>query len=111
MVTKRFRWVNGKPRSYNAEIAERNDRMPLTRAIDAVYRNYNCRRHGITRKAVRQVLERHWDGEWHHVGPYAHRCNYYDTKLFRSQLRELLNTRDSRKATRRNGKSLCGAST
>ena len=99
-MSRRFRWVNGKPRSVNAEIAEQNGRMPLTRAIDAVYRTYNCRKHRVTRRAVRQILESHWDGEWHHVGPYAHSCGYYETKLFRSQLRELLKTRGNRKAIR-----------
>jgi hypothetical protein len=74
----------------NAEIAEREGRMPITRAIDAVYRNYNWRRHGITRKAVRELLERHWDGEWHHVGPYAHEVGYFDTRLSFGQLRQLL---------------------
>jgi hypothetical protein len=86
MGWRRRRWVNGKPRSMNAEIAEREGRMPLTRAVDAVYRNYNCRRHRITRKAVRELLESHWDGEWHHVGPYAHEIGYYNTRLSFGQL-------------------------
>ena len=86
----RRRWVNGKPRSINAEIAERVGKLPLTRAVDAVYRNYNCRKHGITRKVVRSVLEESWDGQWHHVGPYAHEIAYYDTRLSIGQLRQML---------------------
>lgn len=90
---RRRRWVNGRPRSRNAEIAERNGKMPITRAVDQVYRQYNCRRHRITRRAVRECLEKHWDGEWHHVGPYAHETDYYNTRLSVGQMRELLASR------------------
>jgi hypothetical protein len=93
MGWKRRRWVNGRSRSMNADIAEREGRMPLTHAVDAVYGNYNCRRHRITRKAVRELLERHWGGEWHHVGPYAYEVAYFDTGLSFGQLRLLLCTR------------------
>lgn len=96
MAWRRWRWVNGKARSMNAEIAERSGKLPLTRAVDTVYHSYNCRRHGITRKVVRSLLESNWDGEWHHVGPYAHEINYFNTHLSFGQLRELLEAKKNR---------------
>lgn len=61
-------------RSYNAMEAENGGRYPLTRAIEVVRREAN-----VTAKAAREALTTTFDGEWHHVGKFASRVDYYDT--------------------------------
>lgn len=65
----------GRGRSLRALEAEDNDRLPLTRAIPVV-----AKRAGVTQKVARAALEATHDGEWHHVGKYAGRCDYYDVE-------------------------------
>jgi hypothetical protein len=61
-------------RSYNAELAESVERFPLTRAISVVALKY-----GVTKKIARFALEFTGTSEWHHVGKFANRVDYYDT--------------------------------
>lgn len=60
-------------RSYNAMEAKRAGRMPLTRAA-----KYVAAEAGVTQKAAKVALQAVHDGEWHHVGKYATRVDYYD---------------------------------
>lgn len=64
-------------RSYNAECAEEEGRYPLIRACEAMAQKYS-----IKKTVARVLLEEFYaDGEqeWHHVGKYANKVNYYDT--------------------------------
>lgn len=63
-------------RSFNAEVAESEGRFPLTRAVPILARKLS-----ITQRKARAYLE--WKGtcEWHHVGKYANRVDYYDTNV------------------------------
>jgi len=63
---------HGERRSLAAREAEADERMPLTRAAQAVRRETGC-----TLVVARDALRRTHDGEWHHVGKYAARCDYY----------------------------------
>ena len=69
------RYRNGYSRSANAEYAESGGKYPLTRAIKAVREEFPQARV----KFVKRLLEDSHDGEWHHVGKYANRVNYYST--------------------------------
>jgi hypothetical protein len=53
--------------------AEAEGKLPLTRAIGPLARVL-----GITRGQARDLLLEAGPSEWHHVGKYAARCNYYD---------------------------------
>jgi hypothetical protein len=75
MRTTWARYGNGYSRSINAETAEEDGRLPLTRAIPIV-----ARAAGVTRAAARAALLATHDGEWHHVGRYAARVPYYSTE-------------------------------
>lgn len=48
--------------------------MPLSRAKQAVAAEHNC-----TQAVAAAALALLHDGEWHHVGKYAARCDYFDT--------------------------------
>jgi hypothetical protein len=87
------RYGGGFSRSVNAEKAESQGRLPLTRAVDAVYQRYHCRGR-IPRRVIRSFLEQSWEGEWHHVGKYAARVPYYDTTLSFGKLRRLVSMRN-----------------
>jgi hypothetical protein len=75
MRTRRFRaYGNGSySRSLNAESAEADGRMPMTRAIPVV-----AQAAGITQAEARRALVASHDGEWHHVSKFANRVDYYD---------------------------------
>lgn len=64
---------NSYSRSYNASNAEADERFPLTRAARFL---------GISVKAFKSGCEyaKYTTSEWHHVGKYANRVDYYDTK-------------------------------
>jgi hypothetical protein len=60
-------------RSLNANDAEIEGRLPLTRAIPAVAHYAGC-----TRKEARTALRKTHEGEWHHTGMLGRAANYYD---------------------------------
>lgn len=68
-----YRRNDSYSRSYNATEAESESRYPLTRAIAAVRSQA-----GVSVKDARAALVAAHDGEWHHVGKFASRVNYYD---------------------------------
>ena len=72
---------DGFGRSEQAREAEREGKAPLTRAAKkvAIYA-------GITQVLARQHLLALGPCEWHHVGLYAHKTDYYD---WRKMLRQL----------------------
>lgn len=72
MVATFFR--KGRGRSLNALDAERDGRMPLTRAAQVIRSDYGC-----TIAVAKIALNLLHDGEWHHVGKYATEVKYYDT--------------------------------
>ncbi len=63
-------------RSFNAEVAEIEGRMPLSRAKKIV-----AAEHGCTQTVAACALELIHDGEWHHVGKFATEVAYHDTTL------------------------------
>ena len=69
-----IRQGNGK--SYNARVAEADGKMPLTHAVRVVAANL-----GITQASSRRLLKLVGPCEWHHVGMYARRIDYYDTNI------------------------------
>jgi hypothetical protein len=69
----------GFGRSQNAYAAEEEERFPLTRA--AAYLGLNVRAFIQGCLAVNAYPSR----EWHHVGAYGARVNYYDTRWLRRQ--------------------------
>lgn len=73
MVATFFR--HGRGRSVNAQNAENDGRMPLTRAAAAVKTWLGC-----TLPVAKAALELLHDGEWHHVGKFAKEVNYYDSE-------------------------------
>lgn len=58
-------------RSQNAENAEEEGRLPLTRAIPVL-----AKRAGVTRKIAKEALKATHNGEWHHTG-CKYRCTEY----------------------------------
>jgi hypothetical protein len=65
--------------------------MPLTRAIDAVYASLECKKHGVSRRKVREFLEKNCGCGAHHVaGPNVRLVGYYTTSLTAAQKRQLL---------------------
>ena len=67
---KRWRFVHGSTHSRNARESEARGEMPLTRAVDTVYLLLDCKKHRVSRKAVRDFLLAHCGRGWHHVaGP------------------------------------------
>ena len=89
---KRWRFVHGYTHSRNAREAEERGEMPLTRAVEAVYAELECKKHKVSRGKVREFLLKNCGRGWHHVaGPNAVRMvNYYSTLLTDEQKQELL---------------------
>jgi hypothetical protein len=69
-----FIW-HGEGRSLNARQAEVDGKMPLLRASASVAKSL-----AITKAAARALVEAAGPCEWHHVGKYAARVDYYDTR-------------------------------
>ena len=63
----------GRGRSWGAEEAEQYGRYPRTRAAESL---------GVSTKAFDAgcVKSQYTSHEWHHVGKYAARIDYYDTE-------------------------------
>jgi len=93
-MAKRWRMVHGRTHSQNARASEARGEMPLTRAIEAVYAALGCKKHGVSRRKVREFLEKHCSRGWHHVaGPNGVReVSYYATQLTDDQKRALMGT-------------------
>jgi hypothetical protein len=91
-MAKRWRFIHGYTHSLAACEAEERNEMPLTRAVEAVYKSLDCKREKISRRKVREFLEKTCYAGWHHVaGPNGMReVNYYTTSLTDDQKRELL---------------------
>ena len=64
---------HGEGRSIAARVAESDGRMPMSRAKVTV-----ASEHGCTQVVAAAALALLHDGEWHHVGKYATRCDYFD---------------------------------
>ncbi len=62
----------GSSRSTRAAEAERNGKLPLSRAIKAF-----AGKAGITHKRAREALLAVGSCEWHHVSKYANPVDYY----------------------------------
>jgi len=101
-------------RSYNAHVAERAGRMPMSRARVAVAREFNC-----SQATAAAALSHFHDGEWHHVGKYANCVSYYDTSDYRlggmiahitacGGAKKWADRRDQLRKDRRFGGRLCG---
>ena len=90
----RWRFVNGKTHSFNAIEAEERGEMPITRAVEAVYKTLECKNRKVSRRRVREYLEAHCNRGWHHVaGPNGVReVDYYATDLTETQIHDLLGT-------------------
>jgi hypothetical protein len=69
--------------------------LPITRAVEVIYKALECRKIGISRPVVREFLEKNCRAGWHHVaGPGRVReVPYYATVLTEAQQSELLNNR------------------
>jgi hypothetical protein len=93
-MAKRWRMVHGHTHSANARASEARGEMPLTRAIDAVYTSLECKTHRVSRRKVREFLEKHCSRGWHHVAGLngVRRVDYYATRLTDDQKRALLGT-------------------
>lgn len=63
---------HGEGRSFAARAAESESRHPLTRAVSELRKIT-----GVSVKRAKEALLATHDGEWHHVGKFASRCNYY----------------------------------
>jgi hypothetical protein len=89
--------VHGQTHSRNAFAAEQRGEMPITRAVEAVYLSLECKKYKVSRRKVREFLERHCQRGWHHVaGPNGVRMVwYYATNLTDEQSRELLGAVES----------------
>ena len=88
---RRWKTVHGNTHSRNAREAEGRGEMPITRAVEEVYTKFECKKHRVSRRKVREYLEAHCYRGWHHVAGYNVReVSYYDTKLTREQHKELL---------------------
>jgi hypothetical protein len=56
--------------SRSAQEAEERGEFPLTRAVEAVYTSLECKKHGVSRREVRDFLERNCQRGWNHIaGP------------------------------------------
>jgi hypothetical protein len=91
-MAKRWRMIHGNTHSLAAQKAEEQGEMPLTRAIDVIYKSLDCKKQNISRRRVREFLEKKCYCGWHHVaGPNGVReVDYYATVLTEDQRRELL---------------------
>ncbi len=94
-MARRWKTVHGRTHSRNAEGAESRGQMPISRAVEEVYRALGCKEHGIPRRIVREFLEANCRAGWHHVaGPgEVRRVDYYDTSLTEDQKKELFRSR------------------
>ena len=79
-------------RSRKARGPDEHGKMLLTRAIEAVYASLECKKHGVSRRKVREFLEKNCGCGAHHVaGPTrVNLVNYYSTALTDDQKRQLL---------------------
>lgn len=66
--------ANSYSRSFNAEVAEDEGRLPLSRAKVEVAAQFGC-----SQSVAKVALEMIYSGEWHHVAKYANQVAYYDT--------------------------------
>lgn len=73
-MTRYATYAGERGRSIGAEMAEADDRLPMTRAIPEVRRRVP----GTTIKDARRALRATFAGEWHHTGNRARRTDYYD---------------------------------
>ena len=89
---RRWRTIHGYMHSRNAREAEERGEMPMTRAVEAVYASLECKKHKVSKRKVREFLEKHCGRGWHHVaGPNEVReVEYYATSLTDEQKGELL---------------------
>ena len=92
---RRWKTVHGKTHSWNAQDAESRGEMPITRAVEEVYTKFECKKHRVSRRKVREYLEANCRRGWHHVAGYngVRDVAYYDTKLTREQHKELFGDR------------------
>jgi hypothetical protein len=89
----RWRSVHGNTHSRNAEDAEDRGEMPLTRAVEEIYVELECKKHKVSRRRVREFLEKHCYRGWHHVaGPHVREVGYYATELSDDEKRQLMGT-------------------
>jgi len=88
----RWKMVHGNTHSRNAREAEERGEMPITRATNTVYESLECKKNGISRKKVREFLEKHCSRGWHHVAGRngVREVNYYATELSDEQKSLLL---------------------
>lgn len=93
-MNKRWKMVHGKTRSFNALDAEAQGEMPLTRAIEVVYKSLDCKKLKISRQKVREFLKKNCYSAWHHVaGPNGVReIDYYSTNLDEVLKKKLMGT-------------------
>jgi hypothetical protein len=86
--------VHGNTHSQGAGEAEGRGELPLTRAVEAVYTSLDCKTYKVSRRRVREFLEKHCYCGWHHVaGPHRVReVSYYATVLTEDQKRQLRGT-------------------
>jgi len=72
---------SGRGRSRNAEQAEINGRFPLTRAAAELRDRAAAAGRKLTVKQAKAALAATHDNEWHHVGKFAARVNYYSVPV------------------------------
>lgn len=70
---------NSYSRSFNAECAEEEGRLPLTRAAKAIGLSLNHFKETLKLANIKT-------NEWHHVGKFANRVDYYDTIEIRNNV-------------------------
>ena len=69
----------GQGKSDNAYYAQDNGKYPLTIAIKKIYQAIKLY-YKVPQRIIREWLELMGSHEWHHVGKYAQRVDYYDTE-------------------------------
>jgi len=92
---KQWRTVHGYMHSRNAGEAELRGELPITRAIEVIYKDLECKKLGIPRRVVQEFLKKNCSAGWHHVaGPNGVReISYYATALTEAQQAKLLEYR------------------
>ena len=73
---------HGAGRSLNARHAETEDKLPLTRAVDAL-----AERQSVTKKLAREAIKAIGPCEWHHTGKFANATDYYSVTAAENWLR------------------------
>ena len=88
----RWKMVHGKTHSFNAIEAEERGEMPITRAIEAIYKSFDCKQRKISRKKVREFLEKNCYCGWHHIAAPngVQEVAYYSTDLDEDKKNKLL---------------------